>query len=95
MKLDSEVYKWRAISEVNTVLADSSRNTDDTTIATVLILLALEEADLANPKSKGEERKYSMSVNGAHLNGLKTMIEQRGGLAALSANRCLQVFILM
>jgi hypothetical protein len=36
-----------------------------------------------------------MSVNDAHLNGLRTMIRQRGGLAALGGNQCLHVFILM
>jgi hypothetical protein len=53
-KLDQEAYKWRAISEVNRLLADRTKNTDDTTISTVLILLALEEADLANPRRKGD-----------------------------------------
>ncbi|KAF1947760.1 hypothetical protein EJ02DRAFT_429533 [Clathrospora elynae] len=61
-KLDPEAYKWRAISEVNRLLADPSKNTYDTTIATVLILLALEEADLADPMRKGTERGRSMSV---------------------------------
>ncbi|KAF1842458.1 uncharacterized protein K460DRAFT_359066 [Cucurbitaria berberidis CBS 394.84] len=94
-KLDPEVYKWRAISEVNMLLTDSNKNTDDTTIATVFMLLALEEASLADPRRKGDERRWSKSVNEAHLSGLRTMIGQRGGLAALGQNRCLQVFILM
>ncbi|KAJ4377632.1 hypothetical protein N0V83_000460 [Neocucurbitaria cava] len=85
--LDSEVYKWRAIAEVNRLLTDSHKNTDDTTIATVLMLLALEEADLADPRKKGDERRCSVRVKEAHLNGLKTMIGQRGGLAALGQNR--------
>ncbi|OAL43295.1 hypothetical protein IQ07DRAFT_524679, partial [Pyrenochaeta sp. DS3sAY3a] len=94
-KVDTEIYKWRAISEVNKLLADPEKSTDDTTIATVLILLALEEADLADPRRTGNEKSCSIVVNEAHMNGLKTMIMQRGGLAALSGNRCLQVFILM
>lgn len=93
--LSSEAYKWRAITEVNKLLSDPKTGTDDTTIATVLVLLALEESDLADPKRRGSDREWSLSVNNAHLNGLRTMIEQRGGLVALSANRCLQVFILM
>jgi hypothetical protein len=83
------------VSEVNRLLADPNKNTDDTTIATVLILLALEEAELADPRRKGDERRCSMRVNDVHLNGLRAMIGQRGGLAALGGNRCLQVFILM
>ncbi|KAF1836177.1 hypothetical protein BDW02DRAFT_494191 [Decorospora gaudefroyi] len=94
-KLNPEGYKWRAVSEVNRLLADPGKNTDDTTIATVLILLALEEADLADPRRKGDERRCSVSVNDAHLSGLSTMIGQRGGLAALESNRCLQVCIFM
>jgi len=77
------------------LLTDPSKNTNDTTIATVLVLLALEEADLADPRRKGDDRKCSVSVINAHLSGLRTMIMQRGGLVALSGNRCLQVFILM
>lgn len=95
VRLDAEVYKWRAISEVNRLLTDPTKSTDDTTIATVLILLALEEADLADPRKNGDERRYSRRVNEAHQNGLRTMIGQRGGLAALNENRCLQVCILL
>jgi hypothetical protein len=94
-KLDPEAYKWHAISEVNRLLPDPARNTGDTTIATMLILLALEEADLADPRRKGNERRCSMSVNHAHLNRLRTMIGQRDGLAALGGNRRLQIFVLV
>lgn len=93
--LDSEAYKWRAVSEVNKLLSNPKTSTDDTTIATVLVLLALEESDLADPRRQGSDREWSLSANDAHLNGLRTMIGQRGGLVALNANSCLQVFILM
>lgn len=89
------MYKWQAITEVNRLLSDPTTNTSDITIAAVLILLALEESDLANPHRQGKEREWSLTANNAHLNGLRTMIEQRGGLAALNTSRCLQVFILM
>lgn len=94
-KLDSDTYKWRAVSEVNTLLADPDKSIDDTTIAAVLILLAVEEADLADPQKHGDDITESVSVNDAHLDGLSTMIRQRGGLAALNNNSCLQVLILM
>lgn len=93
--LNSEAYKWRAVTEVNKLLSHPSTSTDDTTIAAVLVLLALEESDLADPTRQGNDREWSLSANNAHLNGLRTMIMQRGGLAALNPNRCLQVFILM
>ncbi|KAH9877458.1 hypothetical protein IAQ61_002825 [Plenodomus lingam] len=91
----SEIYKWRAVSAVNDLLTNEKYSTDDTTIASVLILLALEESDLAGSGKMGEDLRSSIGANDAHLNGLRTMIEQRGGLAALSGNRCLQVCILM
>jgi hypothetical protein len=93
--LKSEAYKWRAIAEVNKLLSDPKTSTADMTIAAVLILLALEESDLANPDRQGKDREGSLSANCAHLNGLRTMIGQRGGLAGLGSNRCLQVFVLM
>lgn len=93
--LNSEVYKWQAITEINKLLSNPKTSTDDTTIASVLIMLALEESDLANPAQQGSDRERSLTANSAHLNGLRTMIGQRGGLGALQTNRCLQVFILM
>lgn len=93
--LDSEIYKWQAITEINKLLSDPRTSIEDTTIASVLIMLALEESDLANPAQQGNDRERSLTANSAHLNGLKTMIYQRGGLGALKTNRCLQVFILM
>lgn len=97
VQLDPEVYKWRAVSEVNGLLSDPRTNTNDTTIAAVLILLANEEAELADPKRRGDEHKCKLTraANKAHHNGLRTMIQQRGGLAALKGNRFLQVCLLM
>jgi hypothetical protein len=94
-QLDPETYKWRAMSEVNGLLSNPRTSTNDTTIAAVLILLANEEADLADPRRQGDRRECSLMVNEAHHNGLRTMIRQRGGLAALSGNRVLQVCLLM
>ena len=74
---------------------NSSTSTDDTTIAAVLVLLALEEAELADPNNRGDARDCSMIANEAHFNGLRAMIDQRGGLAGLAENRCLQVCLLM
>lgn len=93
--LASEAYKWRAITEVNKLLSNPRTSTDDTIIATVFVLLNMEESDLADPKRQGSDREWSLRANNAHLNGLRTMIGQRGGLAALASNRCLQTFILM
>ncbi|KAF2852330.1 hypothetical protein T440DRAFT_488401 [Plenodomus tracheiphilus IPT5] len=94
-QLDSEVYKWRAVSAVNKLLTNHKYSTEDITITAVLILLALEESVLADPQKKGEDRTSSVRANNAHLSGLRAMVEQRGGLVALDGNRCLQVCILM
>jgi hypothetical protein len=83
------------LSAVNELLSDPRTSTNDTTIAAVLILLANEEADLADSKRQGDERNCSLMVNETHYNGLRTMIRQRGGLAALGGNRVLQVCLLM
>lgn len=90
-----DAFKCRAMSEINKLLSDPNTSTSDETIAAVLILLAVEEAELASPKLQGDERRHSMSVNEAHTNGLRTMIRQRGGLSALNGNRCLQVCLLL
>jgi hypothetical protein len=94
-QLNSEAYKWLAISAVNGLLSNPHTSTNDTTIAAVLVLLANEEAELADPRRRGDERECSLMVNDAHHNGLRTMIQQRGGLSALSRNRVLQVCLLM
>ena len=64
--LQSEAYKWRAVAEVNKLLSDPKTSTADMTIAAVLILLALEESDLAKPGRQGTEREWSLSANSAH-----------------------------
>ncbi|KAJ8110764.1 hypothetical protein OPT61_g6477 [Boeremia exigua] len=64
--LNSEAYKWQAITEINKLLSNPKTGTDDTTIASVLILLAMEESDLANPGRRGSDRERSLTANSAH-----------------------------
>lgn len=87
-------YKSKAISEINTLLADEKTSTDDSNIASVFVLLCLEESQIA-PGMSEEDVAWNQMQRTIHLNGLRTMLQQRGGLSALSSNRCLQVFILM
>ncbi|KAF2191344.1 hypothetical protein K469DRAFT_656147 [Zopfia rhizophila CBS 207.26] len=87
-------YKARAISEINTNLSDPRTSIGDNNIAAVFMLLCLEESQLA-PGRAHDDSEWNEMQRAIHLNGLRTMIQQRGGLSALSANRCLQVFILM
>ena len=96
VKLDDPLYyKARAITEINSMLADPKTMIDDNNIAAVFMLLCIEESQLA-PGSKSEnDSDWTEIQRSIHLHGLRTMIQQRGGLAALSSNRCLQIFILM
>lgn len=92
---DTLVFKAKAISEINSLLSDANTGIDDNNIAAVFMLLCLEESALAPGSKPDDDANWSELQRSIHLNGLRTMIQQRGGLAALSANRCLQVFILM
>jgi hypothetical protein len=88
-------YKSHAISEINTMLLDEKTSTDDNNIAAVFMLLCLEESQLALGNKERDDAEWSDFQRSVHRHGLKTMIEQRGGLAGLSSNRCLQTFLLM
>jgi len=92
-------YKGRAISEINSNLSDPERSISDNNIAAVFTLLTIEESMLAltaaTSKSSEDEHDWTKMQKLIHLNGLRTMIRQRGGLAGLGTNRCLQTFILM
>jgi len=84
-------HKINAIVEINKLLDDSRHRVDDNVIAAVFMLLCIEESAV----TANEDIEWSTVQRKLHQNGLKTMIQQRGGLAALSSNPCLQTFILM
>ena len=84
-------YKINAITEINKQLNDSSTQIDDNNIAAVFMLLCIEEGAV----SSDEDVEWATHQRKLHLEGLKTMIHQRGGLFALNSNNCLQTFILM
>ena len=85
-------YKISAISEINHQLNDSTAQIDDNNIAAVFMLLCIEEGAVS---SNNEDVEWATLQRKLHLDGLKTMINQRGGLSALGSNQCLQTFILM
>ncbi|KAF2115863.1 hypothetical protein BDV96DRAFT_492097 [Lophiotrema nucula] len=86
-------YKAQAISEVNKLLSDPITMVDDNNIAAVFMLLCLEESQIAPGNKSHDDTEWSEMQRAIHLNGLRTMIQQRGGLSGL--NKCLQVFLLM
>lgn len=92
--LDVLHYKTETIREIHTLFDNPRRRVDDSNIAAVFMLLCLEESQLVGREDQ-EDAEWSELQRRKHLNGLKKMIELRGGLAALGRNRCLQTFILM
>lgn len=88
-------YKAQAISEINKLLTDPKTSVDDNNITAVFMLLCLEESQLAPGMKAGDDGDWNESQRNIHLNGLRTMIQQRGGLAGLSSNRNLQAFLFM
>lgn len=88
---DTLQYKANAIAEINKQLHDPEICVNDDNITAVFMLLCIEESVVtANEDVENASRQRQV-----HLNGLKAMINQRGGLATLHANQCLQTFILM
>ncbi|KAF2444629.1 hypothetical protein P171DRAFT_484726 [Karstenula rhodostoma CBS 690.94] len=84
-------YKISAISEINKQLSNRTSRIDDNNIAAVFMLLCIEEGAV----SSDQDKEWAQLQRQLHLDGLKTMIQQRGGLSALKSNQCLQTFILM
>ncbi|PVI07361.1 hypothetical protein DM02DRAFT_498903, partial [Periconia macrospinosa] len=84
------LYKTRAVGAINSQLKDPNSRVDDNNIAAVFMLLTLEEMTVVDDKSDQSKKERDV-----HRDGLKEMIQQRGGLAALASNQNLQIFILM
>lgn len=89
-------HRAKAISAVNKALSMQDRTVrfSDATLGAVFNLLTVEEG-LMMPHFKGEipydEQPNAVNV---HLNGLREMLNMRGGLQAIGTNRVLQAFIL-
>ncbi|KAF2000034.1 hypothetical protein P154DRAFT_522825 [Amniculicola lignicola CBS 123094] len=91
-KQDTLHFKAKAIEEINKMLSHPQDCVDDNNIAAVFMLLCLEESQLV--PGNAAQADWTEAQRTIHLNGLRSMIYQRGGLAALNS-RCLQSFILM
>ncbi|KAF1974681.1 hypothetical protein BU23DRAFT_88907 [Bimuria novae-zelandiae CBS 107.79] len=87
-------HKISAISEINKQLNDSRTRVDDNNLAAVFMLLCIEEGAVSSLDSS-DDADWAPLQRKAHLDGLKTMIQRRGGLSALGSNQCLQTFILL
>ncbi|KAF2742593.1 hypothetical protein M011DRAFT_412324 [Sporormia fimetaria CBS 119925] len=94
--MDTVIYhKAQAIAAVNAAIShsDPSIGISDATIGTVFCLLCVEEALLLPFLMEGGG-KEQLDQREIHLNGLRRMLQLRGGLLELRSNRILQAFIL-
>ena len=88
-------HKSLAVQEINVNLSDPSMCIDDGNIAAVFSLLCVEESMLLPfMAQEGEGWDMASAQRLIHVNGLKRMIELRGGLAAPGMNQCLQALII-
>ncbi|KAF2687200.1 hypothetical protein K458DRAFT_485464 [Lentithecium fluviatile CBS 122367] len=88
---DRLYYKGQAIRNIQKHLKNPRTRVDDNNITAVFMLLCIEESMAAGSPQGSDEEKETR----AHLNGLKMMINHRGGLASLESNPFLQTFIIM
>lgn len=88
-------HRAKAISAINKALSTQDRaiRFSDANLGAVFNLLTVEEG-LMMPHFK-DEIPYGEQPNAVmHLNGLREMLNLRGGLKAVGTNRILQAFIL-
>jgi hypothetical protein len=89
-------HRAQAIAAINSAISspDQRQGISDANIGAVFNLLCVEES-LASPffeqEHQGEEQPNQREI---HLNGLRRMVQLRGGLMAINSNRILQAFIL-
>jgi hypothetical protein len=88
-------HKTKAIEAINAAISDPdlSLGISDANIGAVFNLLCVEES-LLNPFFKQEAGEGQLNQREIHLNGLRRMLQMRGGLKAINSNRILQAFIL-
>jgi hypothetical protein len=95
--IDAILYhRTQAISAINTAISNPDVNVgiSDANIGAVFSLLTVEEY-LAMPIFEQEpidqDHRYQCNI---HMNGLRRMVQLRGGILALHSNRVLQAFML-
>lgn len=88
-------HKTQAIAAVNSAISDPDPNLaiSDANIGAVFNLLCVEES-LLLPFLAQEEGQEMLNQREIHLNGLRRMVQLRGGLNSIRSNRILQAFIL-
>ncbi|KAF2281315.1 uncharacterized protein EI97DRAFT_454521 [Westerdykella ornata] len=88
-------HKTQAIAAINSAISDPDPNLaiSDANIGAVFNLLCVEES-LLLPFLAQEAGQEMLNQREIHLNGLRRMVQLRGGLDSIGSNRILQAFIL-
>ncbi|KAF2707480.1 hypothetical protein K504DRAFT_457974 [Pleomassaria siparia CBS 279.74] len=89
-------HKAKAIAAINTAISspDQRLAISDANIGAVFNLLSVEES-LSSPYFDQERQdEDNPGQRQIHLDGLRKMVQMRGGLMAINSNRILQAFIL-
>ncbi|KAF2096948.1 hypothetical protein NA57DRAFT_78537 [Rhizodiscina lignyota] len=88
-------YKSHAMTELNSTLADPVLGVTDGNIGAVFNLLCVDETfPLPNVEKNPSPPESEGSQRLVHLEGLKRMVQLRGGLTSLRTNPCLYSFLL-
>ena len=89
-------HKARAIAAINSAISNPDTNSgiSDANIGAVFNLLCVEESLLLPFFQQEVAEENQPNQREIHLNGLRRMVQLRGGLKAIDSNRILQAFIL-
>lgn len=89
-------HRLQAINAVQSNLADKTQALSDENIAAVLNLLCVEENVLvaAMVSPSGHKIKPDPAQRRVHMDGLRQMIQLRGGIQSLNKLRCLQSLLI-
>lgn len=89
-------HRAQAIASINMAISNPDPNVaiSDANIGAVFNLLSVEESLVLPVFAQEPLEDDQPNQRQIHLNGLRRMIQLRGGLTAISSNRILQAFIL-
>lgn len=87
-------HRMQAVAAINSALSDPDldKGISDANIGAVFNLLTIEESLVHIERNRREDEQTDQRR--VHYNGLRRMIQLRGGLLAIGSNRILQAFIL-
>jgi hypothetical protein len=89
-------HRAQAIASINAAIShpDPDVGVSDANIGAVFNLLAVEEGLLWPIFEQEGLNEYERAQPAIHMNGMRKMVQLRGGLGAMSSNRVLQAFML-